>query len=374
MKIAILVFHFPPKWLAGTELATYDIAKRLVSRGHEVHILTSLDNGLSKDNIEQGFYIHRIRFTKIRLLGAIIFWLAILYKLRKINPDVVHAQGIGIAPPALLAKVFLNKPYSIWCQGSDVYLPWNFKQPISKLVFQHADALAAYSEDMKKEMQKISDREIIVITNGVDLQSFENLTREKTRSDLQINKNQQILTFVGTLRPVKGVKYLIQAMDILIKKRADLRLILVGDGPDRKALGKMTEDLGLNNYVTFIGKVPHEKVPEFMTASDIFVLPSLSEGFGSVNLEAFAAGVPIVATKVGGLPEIIKEGENGFLVAPKNPEQLAEKILLLLGNSELRNKISENNKIKVKNYSWNHVVDVLEKMLIDINSKHQLHQ
>ena len=372
MKIAVLVFAFPPKWLAGTELATYDIAKRLVSKGHEVHILTSLDKGLPKESIEEGFYLHRIRFSRINLLGAVIFWLPILSKLRKINPDLVHAQGIGMATPALMAKVFLNKPYSIWCQGSDVYLPWNFKRPLSKLVFRHADAVAAYSENMKKEIQKISDRDICIITNGVDLQLFENLTREKARNNLQFNKDQKILTFVGTLRPVKGVKYLIQAMDILIKQKTDIRLILVGDGPDREALQRMTEDLKLGNYITFIGKVSHEKVPEFMVASDIFVLPSLSEGFGSVNLEAFAAGLPIVATKVGGLPEIIKEGENGLLVESKNPKQLAEIILLLLDNPELRNKFSENNKLKVKNYTWDNVVDVLEKMFIDITNKHQL--
>jgi glycosyltransferase involved in cell wall biosynthesis len=239
-------------------------------------------------------------------------------------------------------------------------------------VFRHADAVAAFSENMKKEIQKISKRDVHIISNGIDLQLFSNLTREQARSDLQIIKDQQIITFVGTLRPVKGVKYLIRAMDIVVRRKAGIRLILIGDGPDRHELEGMTKDLILGNQITFIGMVPHEKVPEFMVASDIFILPSLSEGLPGVIIEAFAAAIPIVATSVGALPEIIREGENGFLVEPKNPEQLAEKILLLLGNSELRNKFSENNKLKSKNYTWDCVVDLLEQRFIDITRKHHL--
>jgi len=96
-----------------------------------------------------------------------------------------------------------------------------------------------------------------------------------------------------------------------------------------------------------------------MVASDIFVLPSLSESFGIVNIEAMASGLPIIATKVGGIPEIIKDGENGFLVEPKNPEQIAERILYLLSNNNIRRSISFNNKEKAKNYSWDLIVNKL---------------
>jgi glycosyltransferase involved in cell wall biosynthesis len=97
-----------------------------------------------------------------------------------------------------------------------------------------------------------------------------------------------------------------------------------------------------------------------MAASDVFALPSLSEGFPIVSLEAMASGLPIVATKVGGLPEIVEDGQNGFLVEPRNPGQIAERALLLLNNDKLRQRISGNNKEKVKEFSWENVVSRLE--------------
>jgi len=100
-----------------------------------------------------------------------------------------------------------------------------------------------------------------------------------------------------------------------------------------------------------------------MAASDVFVLPSLSEGFPVTVVEAMASGLPIVATTIRGLPEIIKDGKkNGFLVEPKNPEQIAEKVLLVLENDKLRERISEKNKEKAKGYSWEAVIEKLERV------------
>jgi len=111
-----------------------------------------------------------------------------------------------------------------------------------------------------------------------------------------------------------------------------------------------------------MGKVPNEKVPEYMAAADIFVLPSLSEGFPVVIVEAMASGLPIVATNITGLPEIVHDGENGFLVEPKNPAELAERILLLLQDDELRGRIAQNNKQRAKDYTWEKVIDRLEEV------------
>ena len=110
----------------------------------------------------------------------------------------------------------------------------------------------------------------------------------------------------------------------------------------------------------FVGQIPNERVPQYMAASDVFVLPSLSEGFPNVILEAMASELPIVTTNVRGLPEIIKDGENGFLVEPRSPEQIAQKVLLLFEDNELRETTSRHNKEKAKKYGWETVVQRLE--------------
>ena len=360
MKIAILVCLFPPKWLAGTEIATYNTAKHLARMGHEVHVITSLDKGLPRESMENGFYVHRIFWRKIRFLGVMSFWVKIFWCLKTIKPDIVHAQSIGMGIPGFLAKTFLKMPFVVYGRGSDVYLPSTFKNTISKLALKNAESVIALTEDMKSEMQKLCDRDILVIPNGIDLEKFKNLSRKDIRKRLEIKDNEKIITFVGTLRPVKGVKYLIKAMELIIKKNENLKLMLVGDGEEREELERLVEELDLKECVKFIGRVQNEEIPQYMAASDVFVLPSLSEGFPVVTLEAMASGLAIIATSVGGLPEIIEDGENGFLVEPKNPKEIAKKVLLILGSDELRENISKKNKEKVKEYGWECVIEQVE--------------
>ncbi len=363
MKIAILVPSFLPKWLAGTEIATYNMASHLTKNGHEIHVITSWDSGLPEEGTEQGFFVHRLKLPKIKFIGLVIFWFEVLVVLRKIDPDMIHVQRIDMAIPAFLARKFMKKPYAVWGQGFDVYFPWRFKKTISKLVFKNADVVIAQTENMKKHMQEIFNREVFIIPNGIDVEKFKNSpAKEMIRNILGLDNSNRVIIFVGNLRPVKGVKYLIQAMSTIVQKEVNARLILVGKGQQSDYLKNLAKEFRLEKYVIFVEEVPHEKVPEYLTASDIFVLPSLSEGFSIVSMEAMASGLPIIATKVGVLPEIIEEGVNGFLIESEEPRKIAEKVLYLLGDDDLRKRISENNKEKAKSYSWTSIVQRLEEV------------
>lgn len=362
MRIAILVQLFPPKWIGGTEIATFNIAENLAKRGHKINVVTSVDSGSVKKEESSGFTIYRILQPRLKFLGVIIFWLKIFFLLKKINPDIIHVQSIVIGIPALIFKKIFNKPYLVYCRGSDVYFPWRRKSLISNSVLKNADKVLALAENMKTKIQDIWGINASVIPNGIDVERFENLSKADVRRKLGLKREEKIIIFVGTLKSVKGVEYLIEAMSIVNKNNAETKLILIGDGEEKENLKKLVQELNLEHCVFFLGRKSNEKIPEHMAASDIFVLPSLSEGFPNVFLEAMASGLPIVATKVGGVPEIIKDGENGFLVEPKNPQQLAEKILFLLENENLKERISQNNREKVKEYSWEEVVKKLESV------------
>lgn len=359
MKIAILLGHFPPKWLAGTEIATYNLADHLARRGHEVHVITSHDSGLPELSEENGFYIHRIAWPKTRFIGIVTFWVKICLTIRKVKPEIIHSQSLLIGVPAWAAKKFLKIPYVIWGQGSDIYLPIRFTRMTSKPILQNADAVLALTEDMKQKMREIYERKIYVVPNGVDLERFKISLGDKKEGD------PKMIIFVGRLHPVKGVQYLIEAMAIIHRKMPNVKLVLVGDGVERSRLEELAKRLDLNGCIQFAGQVPQERIPQVMHQADIFSLLSLSEGFPVVLLEAMAAGLPIVATNVGGIPDIVEEEVNGYLVNVRSPEEISEKILFLLQNNEIWEEISATNREKAELFTWYKVADTVEKIYFE---------
>ena len=363
MKITILVGLFPPRWIAGTEMATYNIARHLALRGHHIDVITSLDAGLSRRGLEQGFTVHRIGLPRGRVMGTIVFWLKAILRIRRLNPDIIHGQSTAMGLICFLAKQLLRRPYVVYLRGSDVHRPWSLKKVISKLVLNNADAVVALTEQMRRETLELCSRDVDVIPNGVDAENYEALPQKSTvRERLGLRDDRRIILFVGTLRPIKGTRYLIEAMHTIRRRDAESRLLIVGDGEERPSLEQLVLELNLGDTVTFAGKVPNDRVPEYMAAADIFALASLSEGFPLVVAEAMAAGLPIVASRVGSLPEIVEEGENGFLVEPAEPQEIADRILMLLADRDLRRKIGEANRWKAKSYSWHHVAEQLDAL------------
>lgn len=365
MKITIIVNLFPPKWLAGTEIATCHLAKHLAKRGHEIHVITAHDKGLPFFNKKQGICVHRIIWPKIHIIGNFIFWIQIFLKIHSIKPDLVHAQDLSMGIPALLSKIFLKVPYIIWGRGTDVYHPSGDIRITAKQILLNANGILALTDDMRIKLKTIYDTEILVVPNGIDLGKYEdliiNFEKEKDRKDI---------LFVGSLYPVKGVQYLIMAMGKILEEIPNARLILVGDGGDRRRLESLSLKMGIQKSVQFVGKVPHQEVQKYMLQADVFVLPSLSEGFPNVILEAMACGLPIVASRIGGIPDILTTNVNGYLVEVKDTEALANKILLLLKDVALRKKMSDNNKHLVKKYSWDNVIFELERLYYDqLNEK-----
>jgi glycogen synthase len=156
--------------------------------------------------------------------------------------------------------------------------------------------------------------------------------------------------FVGRLAPQKGVDTLVAAAGLL--KDPCAQVLLVGDGPERKALERETERLGVGDRLHFVGFVTHDRLPAAMAHADVLVLPSLYEELGTVLLEAMQAGLPIVASKTGGIPDVIEDGVNGMLVPPGDPGALARAIDRLLADRDLACRLSEGAKERGKDYDW----------------------
>lgn len=360
MKIVIISQLFLPKWIAGSEIAAYYIAKNLAEKGNDVHVITSWDPGLEETSSKDGFFIHRCKCKKIRILSFFIFTINSIILVIKLNPDIVHSQGIYTGLPGIFSKFFMKKTCIVWTQGCDAYYASNHLKIIKIFILNHTHQLIALTNDMKSKIEKFVKKEVIILPNGVDLSRFGNRKSIANRNHIRLIPNQWLLLFVGTLIPVKGLSYLIQAIYILVSKGYEnINLILVGDGEDRQYLKELTEKLNLSQNVNFVGQVPNDNIPYYMMCSDIFVLPSISEGLPLVILEAMASGLPIITTNVRGLPEIVIDRENGLLVDSKSTNDLADKILEMIYDDELRGKIGKNNLEKSLSYSWDTITDEL---------------
>lgn len=209
----------------------------------------------------------------------------------------------------------------------------------------------------------ISEKKIFSIPNGFDHKLFYYMDKCLVRAKLKLPIEKIILLSVGALLPAKGYMYMLETMKQIVKKRSDILYIIIGDGKFKKELEAKINKMGLTNYVVLLGSKPHPEISLWMNSCDLFVLPSLRESFGIVQIEAMACGKPVVATKNGGSEEIILNDKLGFLVEPADPEDLVEKIFLALDRKWNR----ENILVYAKQYEWEiisrNILGVYEQVL-----------
>jgi glycosyltransferase involved in cell wall biosynthesis len=171
------------------------------------------------------------------------------------------------------------------------------------------------------------------------------------------------LGFVKYLRAKYGPEYLIRAMEMIARQYPQTRLLMAGSGELRSQLQELTRQLNLTPNISFLGAVEHRQVPELLKNVDVFVMPSIREEFGVVAVEAQAMEIPVVATKVGGIPEVVLDGETGILIEPGNSEQLAQAILTLIENPALRRQMGEQGRKHVlANYRWEDNAALMERL------------
>ncbi|MEW6003265.1 MAG: glycosyltransferase, partial [Nitrospirota bacterium] len=208
-------------------------------------------------------------------------------------------------------------------------------------------------------------KKVIVIQNGVDRDKFSvKENKNDTKKLLGLNQNKQYLIFVGQLQEVKGINNLIEALSILQKRKTlFFDTVLIGEGPLRYEITQLIKEKELTEKVYLRGNRPHDEIPLWMNAGDILCLPSLREGLPSVILEALACGLPVVATQVGGIPELISE-DNGILVEPQNAAALANSIEIAFRKEWDREVISKG----VEQFSWGRSAELYLKVYEEVLS------
>jgi len=224
----------------------------------------------------------------------------------------------------------------------------------------------ATTEKEKEELIQhygASPDRISVIPCGVNLELFQPIDKQRARQQLGFG-NDKIILFVGRVDRLKGIDQLLRAITYL-QNRQGLRLVIIGgDEQSQYEIGQLQQlsrDLHIENTVTFMGLIKHEKLPYFYSAADVFVIPSYYETFGLVALESLACGTPVVATNVGNLKSIIRQGETGYVVMDNAPHRLAEKIALLLSKPSPNMKTALSIRESVTDFSWSNITQAIMK-------------
>ena len=291
-----------------------------------------------------GIQVYHPRYLVIpRMLGSMhsIFMVPSLFRLAKKleraqHFDLINAHWLfpdGVA--AAWAGKLLRKPVILTGLGCDVnlYSTMFFRKAQIVRSLQNVAYGTVVSNSMKLRLVSLGIREekIAVIPNGVDLKLFNIMDKKRARNFLKLSNESRIVLTIGSQDEVKGTKYLIEAFGMLLKRqKSPLLLILIGDGPLRKSLMSMSKNLGISKSVVFLGRRPHGEIPLWLNAADVFCLPSLREGQPNVVLEALACGIPVVASNVGAIPEMIRD--NGRLSPPADSRSLCENLEFCLSN------------------------------------------
>lgn len=251
-----------------------------------------------------------------------------------------------------------------------------FKNAFKKYGLKNVSKIVTVSLENQKLLKKLfheHKEKIEVIQNGIDTDWWTSQTlrfTEQQRHEIKTevfgaNEDTLIIISVAELHERKGLKYLIKAVSEVKEKYPNIKLVIVGEGSERKNLENLIEDLKLENHVILLGR--RKEIPKLLKSSNIFVLPSRREAFGLVNLEAMITPLPVIASKVGGIPEIIKDGETGILVKPEDEKELAQALERLISDSSLREKMAEKGFLRVKeNFSAQKMAQEYEKLYSEI--------
>jgi glycosyltransferase involved in cell wall biosynthesis len=359
----VLIFaHWPENVPKG------GVGEHTVNLVKELATLPNLDiSVISFGNRNEISWINKsmikiIKSIKLFYLFPLLPLSRLVKETENIKPNIIHIQGSNLSPYLLFA--LFMKPRGIKTLitiHALMKIEWKYETnmvnkivkilsiPFENYAIAKFDHIIVCSPAMKKLICEKGNPRIDIIPNGIQI-GFQNLLFAHG-----IVINRPALFFIGRLEKVKGVEILIYSIPKVLSQFPDTHLYIAGSGSLNNSLLQLTKDLGIRDHITFLGWISDSEKYSYFKSIDICVVPSMCESFGIVILEAMALGKPVIASNVGGIPDIIENEQNGLLFERGSVDELSEKIVRLLRDKDLYKKISFNSKRKANQFGWDEV-------------------
>ncbi len=371
--------YFPP-WRGGAETYVYNVSRNLVKLGHQVEVFCASNPLKPGKYFVDNVTVHR--FKPILFIYGVPITFLPLRLLKGKDFDIIHSNFPNpfTAVSTALASLLHEKPCVLTWHNDLIavtrfagYVVWLHDNLFAAHYLRYFKKIIATTKIYVKSSSLLRKciEKVVVVPNGVDCERCNpSLDPEPVKEKYSL-WDKKVILFVGALTKwhrYKGLEYLLEALKKVVVKNREAQLLIVGEGYLKQHYVKLCRELGIKENVCFAGDVPDNELPIFYAAADIVVLPSIdkSEGCGLTLLEANASGRPVIGSKVGGIPEIIRHGVNGLLVPPKNPEELYRAINLLLNDDEKRIKMGREGRKITEKRDWPRVTRKLEEMYREI--------
>jgi L-malate glycosyltransferase len=369
MKLKIGITCYPT--VGGSGVVATELGKLLAERGHEIHFITSsIPFRLGK--FYPNIFFHEVEVNQYSVFQYPPYDLALASKMAEVAKreklDLLHVHyAVPHAVCAVLAKQMLDDNIKILTtlHGTDITV-LGYDPSLSEMIkfgIEKSDAVTAVSHQLKEDTEQLlkTQKEIIPVHNFVDERVY---YRRDNNSELKktygIQDDEKVIVHISNFRPVKRIQDVIKAFS-LIRKELPSKLLLIGNGPELTVACEQVRELNIEDDVLFLGK--QENVGELFSICDLKLLLSEKESFGLVLLEAMACGVPVIGTRIGGIPEVIVDGETGYMVEVGDTAAVADKAISLLKNDERHRRFRENSVRHVKeNFLSEKIVSVYEEI------------
>jgi N-acetyl-alpha-D-glucosaminyl L-malate synthase BshA len=367
MRIGIVCY---PTFGGSGVLAT-ELGKALADKGHIVHFIT-YQQPVRLNVFNSNIFYHEVRVPNYPLFDYPPYEVALASTMVDVilnhDLDLLHVHyAIPHASAAYLARKIVEKqgrvvPFITTLHGTDITLVGKDKTyaPVVAFSINESDAITAVSENLRAETYKsfTITKEIEVIYNFVDVTRFSKKPIDAFRQVIAPN-GEKIVVHASNFRKVKRVQDVVKIF-AEVRSKMPAKLLMVGDGPERPSMEKLAKDLGVFDDVRFLGK--QEQMEEILVVSDLFLLPSEYESFGLAALEAMAAGMPVISSNAGGLPEINIHGETGFLADVGDVQRMSEYAVEILSDNEKEELFKKKAFEQASRFDIHNIIPVYEKL------------